>query len=205
MNSVVQMSGNQERRPVGRPREFDEDVALEAAMGAFWRKGYEATSLAELCDCTGLHKGSLYQTFGSKHELFMSALQHYIDGQFRQIADAMETSDSPLENIRAAMRKAVSIVSGGSGCLMVNSLVELAPHDPAVKEVLQASGQKRMAKMAGLVAEAQAAGEMRADRTPQDVAMQIMVTLAGLSATLKGFLSPEQAMATIDNVLASLT
>ena len=198
------MAQVQEKRPVGRPREFDEGAALEAAMQAFWQKGYEATSLADLCDCTGLHKGSLYQTFGNKHELFMRALQHYVDGHFAQVAAAMQTSDSAIENIRAAMRKVVSIVSGDRGCLMVNSLVELAPHDPSVKAILQATAQRRMTKMAELVGEAQAAGEMRSDQAPEAIAMQIMVTLAGLSATLKGFLNEDQALQTIDNVLASL-
>ena len=63
-----------EKRSVGRPREFDEKAALEAAMDSFWQKGFEATSLADLCACTGLHKGSLYQAFGDKHQLFMRAL-----------------------------------------------------------------------------------------------------------------------------------
>ena len=67
------------KRSVGRPREFDEEAALEAAMDAFWQKGYEATSLSDLCTCTGLHKGSLYQAFGDKHQLFMRALLHYAD------------------------------------------------------------------------------------------------------------------------------
>lgn len=198
------MAQTQEKRPVGRPREFDEGAALDAAMGAFWRKGYEATSLADLCDSTGLHKGSLYQTFGSKHELFMEALRHYIEGHFSAVARAMQSSDSPIGNIRAAMQKAVSIVSGDNGCLMVNSLVELAPHDPAVKEMLQATAQRRMQKMAELVARAQAAGEMRSDCPPEAIAMQLMVTLAGLSATMKGFIDEDQAMQTIDTVLGTL-
>ena len=53
-----------QKRSVGRPREFDEERALEAAMDEFWKKGYESTSLNDLCCCTGLHKGSLYQAFG---------------------------------------------------------------------------------------------------------------------------------------------
>ena len=73
-------------RPVGRPREFDEDTVLEAAMEAFWSKGYEATSLAELCTCMGLNKGSLYQAFGDKHTLFMRALKAYADREFRETA-----------------------------------------------------------------------------------------------------------------------
>lgn len=198
------MAQAQHKRPVGRPREFDEAAALEAAMGAFWRKGYEATSLADLCASTGLHKGSLYQTFGSKHELFMEALRHYIEGHFAEIAKAMQSSDSPIGSIRAALRKAVRIVSGDAGCLMVNSLVELAPHDPAVKEILEATAQRRMQKMGELVAQAQAAGEIRRDLPPKAIAMQLMVTLAGLSATMKGFIDEEQAMQTIDTVLGAL-
>jgi len=56
-------------RPVGRPREFDEEAVLEAAMDAFWRKGYEALSLVDLCQCTCLNKASLYRVFGDKHQL----------------------------------------------------------------------------------------------------------------------------------------
>lgn len=54
---------------VGRPRQFDEEQVLDAAMKAFWAKGYESTSLADLVEVTGLHKGSLYQAFGDKHTL----------------------------------------------------------------------------------------------------------------------------------------
>ena len=53
-------------------------------MDAFWAKGFEATSMAELCTCTGMHKGSLYQAFGDKHQLFMTALKHYADSEFRE-------------------------------------------------------------------------------------------------------------------------
>ena len=80
------MKRNSTSREVGRPREVDEDAVLEAARDAFWQKGYEATSLADLCQCTGLHKGSLYQSFGDKHALFMRALQRYAQAQFSEVA-----------------------------------------------------------------------------------------------------------------------
>ena len=83
-------------RSVGRPREFDEQTVLAAAMDAFWRKGYEATSLTELCRCTGLNKGSLYQAFGDKHRLFMRSLAHYADMEYREVVAAASKSDSPL-------------------------------------------------------------------------------------------------------------
>ena len=54
----------------GRPRQFNEEQALEAAMEQFWAVGYEATSLQDLLRVMKLSKSSLYQTFGSKHDLF---------------------------------------------------------------------------------------------------------------------------------------
>ncbi|MDD9890027.1 MAG: helix-turn-helix domain containing protein [Gammaproteobacteria bacterium] len=61
----------------GRPRKAEPDVALAAAMNAFWAKGYESTSMSDLTEATGLHKASLYQSFGDKHQLFGSALKLY--------------------------------------------------------------------------------------------------------------------------------
>ena len=63
---------------MARPREFDIDHVLNAAMHAFWQRGYEATSLADLMEATGLQKGSLYKAFGDKHSLFMQALNRYL-------------------------------------------------------------------------------------------------------------------------------
>ena len=193
-----------EKRPVGRPREFDEDKALEAAMEAFWQKGYEATSLADLCRCTGLHKGSLYQTFGSKHELFMRALKNYTDRTFAEVSSVITESQSPIENIRAVMHLVINQASEESGCMMMNSLTELAPHDPEVKEALLASGQRRLAAMTELVSAAKGAGEIRDERQPDEIALQLMVTLAGSATTMKGFLTKDQALHNIDNVLRSL-
>ena len=173
-------------------------------MGAFWRRGYEATSLSDLCDCTGLHKGSLYQTFGGKHQLFMKSLQHYIDTMFGAVAAAAYASPSPLENIRSVLRTAVSNACGDQGCMMINSLVELAPHDPEVKQALQAVAVRESQMMTDLVSKAQQAGEIDSGRDPARIARQLMVTLAGLAATIKGFVTADQAFETIDDTIASL-
>ena len=90
-------------RPVGRPREFDEEVVLTAAMEAFWRKGFEATSLVDLTKATGLNKASLYRVFGDKHQLFMSALKNYSDIEFRETTAVVSESASPLTNLRAVV------------------------------------------------------------------------------------------------------
>ena len=64
---------------MARPREFDMDEALDAAISTFWTQGYEATSMTDLMEATGLHKGSLYKAFDDKHDLFMKSLSRYLD------------------------------------------------------------------------------------------------------------------------------
>ena len=76
---------------VGRPREFDEEQVLDAAMKAFWANGYEATSLADLVSVTGLHKGSLYQAFGDKHSLFIQTLSRYLQNIRHHKNQVLET------------------------------------------------------------------------------------------------------------------
>ena len=62
---------------IGRPREFDRDAALEAAMLLFWRKGFAATSMSDLCDAMGISSPSLYAAFGSKEALYLEAVEYY--------------------------------------------------------------------------------------------------------------------------------
>ncbi len=197
------MAQHSAARPVGRPREFDEEVVLEAAMEAFWRHGYEATSLTDLCKATGLHKGSLYQTFCDKHTLFMRALEHYADREFAQTLAVISESSSPLENLKAVVHKVWDDVSDDKGCLMTNSMVELAPHDPQVKELLRQAGEKRFGAMSELIAEAQASEEISSSRDPQSLARQLLVTLAGAATMVKGFMGREQMSAVLDELVDS--
>ena len=172
-------------------------------MDAFWAKGYEATSLADLCECTGLHKGSLYQAFGDKHTLFMKALAHYAESEFHETTQVVRTSNTPLENIRAVVNKICDDATGARGCMMINSIVELAPHDPAVKAALQGFGEKRMRTITEMIAMAQASGEIRSQTEPHLLARQLMMTMAGGAAMVKGVLAPEEILETINILVDS--
>ena len=192
-------------RPVGRPREFNEESALEAAMEAFWKKGYEATSLSDLCNCTGLHKGSLYQAFGDKHSLFMRSLEHYADTGFREVAAEAYKHASPLASIKAAVQKICDDAGNEKGCMMINSMVELAPHDPEVNATLKRFGEQRLRVMADLIAKAQQAGEIRSELDPYKLARQLMITLAGSAAMVKGFMDGHEILDTLDDLIESWT
>jgi len=190
-------------RSVGRPREFDEEAALEAAMDAFWGKGYEATSMTDLCNCTGMHKGSLYQAFGDKHALFMNALRHYADSEFHETVGVMKESNTPLENLRAVVTKICDDASGEKGCMMINSVVELAPHDPAVKNALQGFGAQRIGAITNMIARAQESGEIKVQKSPHRLARQLMLTMAGGAAMVKGLVQPEEIAETMNDLIDS--
>ena len=76
--------------PGGRPRGFDEDGALEAAMRLFWEQGYDATGVADLTKAMGITPPSLYAAFGGKEELFRRAVDRYVAGPARHLADALD-------------------------------------------------------------------------------------------------------------------
>src|SRR5271154_2740530 len=82
-----------------RPREFDETVALEAAMECFWQRGYEAPSLRDLTASMGLTAPSLYNAFGDKEELFARALERYLDRTTRDRLHRLPGSLAPQETL----------------------------------------------------------------------------------------------------------
>ena len=175
-------------RPVGRPREFDEEQVLSAAMEAFWRRGYEATSLVDLTASTGLNKASLYRVFGDKHQLFMAALKNYSRIEFRETTAVVSPTASPLTNLRAVVDKVCEDAGSDKGCLMINSMVEMAPNDPEVKALLKEFGTQRLQAVQGMITEAQAAGEIRPELDPQQLAVSLMIAFAGSAAMIKGFM-----------------
>lgn len=192
---------------VGRPREFDVDEALDAAMQAFWAKGYESTSLTDLMSATGLHKGSIYQAFGDKHTLFKLALRRYLEQIRAEMRSDVESAPSPFEGIRSVGHGMLDNVdSDGScrGCLAVNSMVELAPHDAEVKAILDEHLSLDRGLLEEAVAAAQDAGQLSAERRPAIVATMIMTFMAGLATTTKGLIDIDEAHDLFDAQLDAL-
>jgi len=193
---------------VGRPREFDVDVALDAAMRAFWAKGYEATSLSDLMSATGLHKGSLYQAFGDKHSLFIRALKRYLEGMRRRKNELLRAATTPLEGMRSVLHGMIDIADADlecpMGCMAVNSLVELAPHDSAVQEIMTDHAGRMRRSLEETIAAAQRAGEIGRERPPELIAALLMTFMAGLATTLRGHLGKAEAHALLDAELQAL-
>ena len=118
-----------------RPKNYDEVKVLESAMKAFWSRGYEATSMNDLVRATGINRGSLYTAYPHKHALFMSVLEHY-DRIYRvEHLKQISAWHSPRDAIVAVFEQAATKPVDSStpwGCLLVNTALELSPHDSEV-------------------------------------------------------------------------
>lgn len=123
-------------------KNYDETRVLEKAMRAFWAHGYEGTSMSDLVEATGINRGSIYAAFPNKHALFMRALEHY-DRVYRQDhLQRMAAEHDPPQAIIAVFETAASKPPGEDlpwGCLLVNSALELSPHDAKVSEFVDRS------------------------------------------------------------------
>ncbi len=123
---------------MARPREFDEATVLDAAMQCFWAHGYEATSVKDLIERTGLTAASLYNAYGDKRAMFRTALDHYIE---KSIGARLQRSESlpPRDAVRAffedILHRSLSDREH-KGCMIVNCALEMAPHDKEFRETI---------------------------------------------------------------------
>lgn len=116
---------------MARTKEFDEDAVLLKAMRLFWEQGYEKTSMMDLVSHMGVHKKSMYDTFGDKHSLYLKALKRYSEMIDKSVKRIINDTISAEEAIRLLLESAIirNEDEFPKGCLMVNTAVELAPHD----------------------------------------------------------------------------
>ncbi|MFF9586267.1 TetR/AcrR family transcriptional regulator [Streptomyces achromogenes] len=178
---------------MARPRTFDEEQALDAAMRTFWRKGYEATSTEDLCAATGLGRSSIYNTFKSKRALFQRVLHRYTTtmnaGQFAVLEDPVL---SGAERIRALFARvldgdAENRPTGRSlGCLGVNTTVELAGRDAVAAGMLERDTARRLDALRAAVEAGRRDGSITSARDAGDLARFLNAAIAGLRVSAQG-------------------
>ena len=158
-----------------RSKQFEPEQALSSAMSAFWRHGYEATSMEDLMDCMGIGRASIYNAFGNKRALFLSALDHYVcNGGALQ---GVRLPDSPRLAIVTAFRTIVErAVTGEScdGCLVVNTALELAPHDDEIAQIVNGIFVQQEALFRTYLERAMACGEVPQNLDPSRTAQTLL-------------------------------
>jgi TetR/AcrR family transcriptional regulator, transcriptional repressor for nem operon len=180
---------------MGRPREFDFGDTLERAMQTFWAKGYEATSLDDLCAATGLGRSSLYAAFGDKQNLYLSALAHYESAAVGRITAALSASKSPLEGIAAFIDRIIGDIVAGPGrrgCFIGNCAAELARQDRAMASHVRQSMDRIQNTFRMALVQAKDAGQLPKHADVDALAAFLMSGIQGLR--LVGKANPDRAV-----------
>lgn len=177
-----------------RPREFNADAALNRALDVFWSKGYEATSVDDLCVITGLSRSSLYSTFGSKRDLLLRSVDRYVERRTPDIA-AILAQPMPVSEAFATLARQFieQIVSGPGrrGCFLGNCAAELPRGDrAALARVRQGLAQTEATFRAALM-RAVACGELPSDVDIRALARFLTAGFQGLR--LIGKVNPGRA------------
>jgi TetR/AcrR family transcriptional repressor of nem operon len=179
---------------MARPREFDEGAVLDAAVLCFWTQGYEATSVKDLVERTGIAAASLYNAFGDKRAIYRKALDHYVEGsvaeRIRRCADL-----APRQAIQALFDEIVmrSLEDPDhKGCMLVNAALAVAPDDPGFREIVSEIFKRIEAFFVKNISSGQADGTITSALSAQFLAQHLLAVLMGIRVLAR--VRPEPAL-----------
>ena len=182
---------------MARKKEFDPDKALDKAMTLFWQKGYEATSIQDLVNHLGIGPRSLYDTFKSKHDLFIATFDRYQEMADAQIAPPHTEKTSPKAIIRHIFESIIEETvhdQNRNGCFLVNCAVELAGRDDMVAVRVRKAAQGLEYKFYDLLDQAQKSGELSTDHDLQKLAQFLANAVFGIRVQAK--INPDRQILT---------
>lgn len=167
----------------GRPKIFTEEEVLGHAIDLFWRNGYEATSTEELLDKMKLNKGSLYNSFGNKKQLFGKAMDLFGQVSIRTLNAKIAAATTPLEGIRHFFLElaAADNDTHQKGCFMGNSLAELANIDEDLKQkaIMHLKDMEKL--FLKYILQAKKSGELKTKETPETLARYLLNLWNGIN------------------------
>jgi TetR/AcrR family transcriptional repressor of nem operon len=175
---------------VGRPKNFDPEVAIAQAMETFWTKGYAETSPADLAEATGVAKGSLYHAFGSKRELFDKAFDLYDRAGAEMTEELLARPGTAKEGIRGYLRFMVDVDLAGPvrrGCLVANTALELGGRDDDATRAVRRAGGRTIELLAARIEQGQRDGDVPPKLDARAQAEFLANTLLGLRVMAKVF------------------
>lgn len=172
---------------MARHREFDKDKALEKAMEVFWLKGYEATSIRDLVEAMDIHRGSMYDTFGDKHALYVASLQRYTIMNQERIAGLFKHVDSTVKALSIFFQDMIDETPENRdfGCFINNAMVELASRDTSVAEITSQNAEFMVSTFTTLLKRGQEQGEIRRDKDAEALAQYLLSSIQGIKVMVK--------------------
>ncbi|WP_145946405.1 TetR/AcrR family transcriptional regulator [Paenibacillus sp. Y412MC10] len=190
----------------GRPREFKDTAVIDAAMEVFWSQGYEACSTDDLCKETGLGRGSLYNAFGSKHELYEQALIRYHQMGIEAQLDILRKDAPVKERLRELLEWEIWKDSAAKdrGCLIINASAERGKSDPAVEKIFKQHLGLLEHAIEDAIREGQSSGEICRERETSEVAAMFLSCYYGLRVIYPGTMNRALARQIIDGTLVAI-
>ncbi|MBX6424653.1 MAG: TetR/AcrR family transcriptional regulator [Variibacter sp.] len=166
-----------------RPRAFDQEAAMEAAIRCFWHRGYAATSVRDLAAAMGICGTSLYNAYGDKRALFEQALERYLDDTLRARIRRLEQALPPLQAARAFVEDIIERSLADPerrGCFLINAALEVAPHDHALGAAIARRLGEIEAFFRRCLTRAKSEGALAPGRDPDDLARLLFGVVLGV-------------------------
>ena len=184
----------------------DRFTVVEQATDLFWKKGYAETSVEDIVQATGLNRYAIYNRFGGKREMLLQALEGFVNQRRTAfMAQFQDDSMRPLQAIRQIFTGFIEeILQTGNGCLMCNTVSEIAPKDPDIAEVCRGYQEQFVAMLMPVLKQAQSAGEIRPELESRAVANTLLIFKIGLATMAKAGAPQEQLVNALDLQIAAL-
>jgi AcrR family transcriptional regulator len=169
------------KKPRGRPRAYEPDVALKRAAEAFWRAGYAGTSLDDISAATGMNRPSLRAAFGDKHTIYLRAIGDYWEVKFAAMREALAGPGTVADALMRVYDAALSIYFASHdhvrGCFVVGTAVTEAVDDPEIQQVVTSGLRTLDADFEARLRRARDEGELSRDADPETLAMLVSATM----------------------------
>jgi AcrR family transcriptional regulator len=191
-------------KPRGRPRGFDRDQALEAAMRLFWSRGYEATSISDLTQAMGVTPPSLYGAFGDKKRLFLEAVERYQARAGWAAQEALLNEPTAERAIRRLMLETVDYFTdpkSPKGCLVVLGATNCGPEAADMAETLADRRRAASAAIRARIASGQVGGELAPGADAAALADLVTATLYGLAIKARDGVPRKALKASVEQFL----
>lgn len=190
----------------GRPRSFDPDRVLESAMRKFWKDGYDAVGIADLCAATGIGRQSLYDAFGGKRALYLACLERYVRTRLHPIRDRLLGGPPGLAGIRAVLWRWVEAAGrdDAAGCMVGVGIANWGARDPEVARALNRAIDEIEGWFEAALERARLAGDLPDGMRTREIAS--LLALTGQAVALRSRTGPDRdrAMRTVRALLALL-
>ena len=191
---------------MGRPREFDEDAAVDAAMRVFWEKGYEGTSLDDLTQAMRINRSSLYSTFGDKESLFRRVIARYQSGPLGFLPNALAEPGARAV-VEALLRSTVKFLVDPShprGCLSLQGGMACGSGHEDVQQAMVDWRSHGLLLLRKRMQRAKTEGDLPKDMDPNDLARLVMILMNGLSVQAVNGATPAEMNGAVRLALKSL-